>query len=68
VQRYGSREAAGRALQEAVDLAFRAGELAANSRGIFETTLDVGGSQVTARGVIYRDEIRVGSAWILREP
>jgi len=67
VRQYGTPEAAGKAIQEAVDAALQAGELRTNPRGVHEKTLDVGGNQVTVRGVIFRGAARVGSAWILRE-
>jgi hypothetical protein len=64
VRRFGSQEAAAQAIQDAVDAAFRAGELASDARGIFETTLDVGGNPVTIRGIILDGTAVVGSAWI----
>ncbi|TMJ66486.1 MAG: hypothetical protein E6G83_10260 [Alphaproteobacteria bacterium] len=62
---YGSREAAAQAIQDAVDAAFQAGELTPNARGVFEATLDVGGNEVTVRGVILDGTAVVGSAWIV---
>jgi hypothetical protein len=65
VRQFGSREAARRAIEDAVSSAFQAGELTLNARGVFEKTVDVGGNQVTVRGVIHLGEPRIGSAWIL---
>jgi hypothetical protein len=65
VQQYGSREAAMQAIQDAVDAAFHAGELIPKSRGVFEATLEIGGNQVTVRGVISSGTAVLGSAWIL---
>jgi hypothetical protein len=64
VRRYSSRAAAGRAIQDAVNAAFAAGELSVNARGVFERTLDIGGHPVTVRGAIREGRPRVGSAWI----
>jgi hypothetical protein len=64
IQQFGSAEAAGHAIQEAVDAAFAAGELPLNAHGVFERTFDIGGNQVTVRGVIHASRPRVGSAWI----
>jgi hypothetical protein len=64
IQQYGSRAAAGRAIQDAADAAFAAGELSVNARGVFERTLDIDGNPVTVRGVIHEGRPRLGSAWI----
>jgi hypothetical protein len=64
VRQFGGAEAAGRAIQEAIEAVFAAGALPLNSRGIFEGTLDVGGNQVTVRGVVHAGRPRVGSAWV----
>lgn len=65
VEQFGSAEAAGQAIQDAVDAAFAAGELVLNGAGVYERTLDVSGIAVTARGTIHRGRPRVGSAWSL---
>jgi hypothetical protein len=65
VQQYGSREAAVQAIQDAVDADLHAGELIPNARGVFEATLEIGGNQVTVRGVILSGTAVLGSAWIL---
>jgi hypothetical protein len=64
VEEYGSREAAWRAIQEAVATMFTAGALVLNPRGVFEVTLDVGRSRLTVRGMIRSGSPRIGSAWI----
>jgi hypothetical protein len=67
VRHYGSREAAAQAIQDAVDAAFHAGKLVPNARGVFETALDIGGNQVTVRGVVLQGLAQVGSAWIFAQ-
>jgi hypothetical protein len=64
IERYGSREAAGRA----VEAALAAGALSPNARGVFEATLNIDGDRITVRGVIHQGTARVGSAWIMGEP
>jgi hypothetical protein len=68
IERYGSREAAGRAIEDAVDAAFAAGALSPNARGVFEATLNIDGDRIAVRGVIHQGMARVGSAWIMGEP
>jgi len=64
VRQYGSREAAAQAIHNAVDAALQAGELIPNARGVFEAPLEIGGNQVTVRGVILSGTAVLGSAWI----
>jgi hypothetical protein len=68
VRQYGSREAAAQAIQNAVDAALQAEKLTPNTRGVFETTLDIGGHPVTVRGVIVDGAAELGAAWIPPHP
>jgi hypothetical protein len=68
VRQYGGREAAAQAIQNAVDAALQAGKLISNVRGVFETTLDIGGHPVTVRGVIVQGAAELGTAWIPPRP
>jgi hypothetical protein len=68
VRQYGSREAAGLAIQDAVDAALQTGKLTPNARGVFEIILDIGGHPVTVRGVILQGTAQLGTAWIPPHP
>ncbi len=60
--------ATAQAIQNAVDAALQAGKLIPNARGIFETTLDIGGHPVAVRGVIVQGAAELGTAWISPHP
>ena len=67
VRLYGSKAVARRAIIEAVDRVFRAGDLAVSSFGRFWQVFDVRGYRVTVRGRVVNGVARVGSAWIRKE-
>ncbi len=62
VGQYGSYEAAGRAIVEAVNRAYHAGSFIVDALGRYDQVFEVGGYAVTVRGRI--GLVRVGSAWI----
>lgn len=64
VRQYGSEEAAGEAIQNAVDAAFEDGDLVLDDDGLFRQTLDIGGTFVTVSGRVIDGTARVATAWI----
>jgi hypothetical protein len=64
VQVCGSEEAAGRAIVEAVNQAYRDGSLVVDTLDRYTQVFEVGGYLVTVRGKIVNGVVRVGSAWI----
>jgi hypothetical protein len=64
VQQYGSEEAAGQAIVEAVNEAARDGSLIIDTLGHYRQTLNIGGNLVTVSGKVVHGVPRVGSAWI----
>jgi hypothetical protein len=64
VEQFGSQEAVGRAVVEAVDREYRAGSLILDALGRCRQVLEVGGYLVTVGGRIVNGAVRVGSAWI----
>lgn len=63
---YGSEEAAGQAIVEAVNQAHRDGALVLDARRRYRQVIEVGGYSVTVDGRIVNGIARVGSAWIHR--
>ena len=64
VQQYGSAEAAGRAIVEAVNTALENGNLIVDDRDLFKQVFDVGGNSVTVSGRVIDGVARVATAWI----
>ena len=64
VRQYGSEEAAGRAIEEAVNAALNNGDLIIDSNGLYKQMFDVGGSSVTVSGRVIDGAVYVGTAWI----
>lgn len=64
VDQFGSRAAAGMAIQLAAEHALDAGLLRPDARGVFEAIVDVDGRQVRVRGRIWNGRARIGSAWM----
>ena len=65
VQQCGGEEAAGRAIVEAVDQAYRDGKLVIDWLGRYRQVFEIGGYRVMVRGRIVNGVARVGSAWVL---
>ncbi|MEA3091928.1 MAG: filamentous hemagglutinin [Caballeronia sp.] len=59
-QQLGSQENAFGAIQSATQAAFNSGGLT----GVFETVVDVGGTQVTVRGAVVDGAVKIGTAFI----
>jgi hypothetical protein len=66
VEQYGSGEAAGRAIEDAVNEAYRDGKIIVDGLGVYKQAFDVGGYSVIVRGRIFNGLVRIGSAW--RQP
>jgi hypothetical protein len=64
VRQYGSPEAAGQAIVEAVTAAFRNGSLIVDPLGYYKQILDIGGNWVIVSGKVVNGVPRVGSAWL----
>jgi hypothetical protein len=64
IGQYGSEEAAGEAIVEAVNQAYRAGILVLDAQGRYRQVVEVGGYPVTVGGRVVIGVARVGSAWI----
>jgi hypothetical protein len=60
VQQLGSQEKAFGAIQSAAEGAVKAGGLT----GVFETAVDIGGTQVTVRGAVVDGTVKIGTAFI----
>jgi hypothetical protein len=63
VGHYGSEEAAGRAIETAVNAAFAGGTLVLDANRCFRQRFDVGGYPVIVSGRIVRGAPRVSTAW-----
>lgn len=59
----GSREAAFGAMERGAQSALDAGKLTTDSRGLFETVVNIGGVDVSVRGAVVDGVARIGSAW-----
>ncbi len=64
VRQYGSKEAAGQAIQNVVDAAFKDGGLVLNDDGLFKQAFDIGGNSVTVSGRLIDGTVHVATAWI----
>lgn len=64
IGRYGSQEAAFRAIVEAVNQTHHAGKLVVDALGRYKQDFEVGGYPVTVGGRIVNGVVRVGSAWL----
>jgi hypothetical protein len=64
VRQYEGSEAAGRALVEAVDVAFNTGALIVDADGLYKQVFNVGGSAVIISGRVVNMRVRIGTAWI----
>jgi hypothetical protein len=62
-RQFGSREAAGRAIMDAVNQGFAAGSVSTDDHGFFRQVFVVAGNRVTVTGRIVDGEPRIGSAW-----
>jgi hypothetical protein len=60
VRHFGSREAAYAAVRNATESTVRARGIT----GLFETTVDVAGAQVTVRGKVVNGAVKIGTAFI----
>jgi hypothetical protein len=63
VQHSGSEEAAGRAIEDAVNKAYTDGNLIANARGGYQQVFDVGGYSVIVVGIVKKSQVHIGTAW-----
>ncbi len=64
VRQYGSEEAAGHAIVEAVNAAFENSNLTVDDIGLYKQVFDVGGNPVTVSGRVIGGAVQVGTAWI----
>ena len=64
IRQYGGEEAAFRAIEEAVNLAFAKGNIVVDAIGLYRQEFDVGGNFVTVSGAIVGGVARIGTAWI----
>ena len=64
VRQYGSAQAAGQAIENAVDDAFESASLVIDGDGRYKQGLDVGGNSVTVSGRGIAGKVHVGTAWM----
>jgi hypothetical protein len=64
VRQYGSEEAAGQAIEDAVHAAFESGDLVIDDAGLYKQAFDLGGYSITVSGRVVDGEARVSTAWI----
>jgi hypothetical protein len=64
IRQYGSEEAAGEAIVEAVNAAFERGDLIVDADGLYMQVFEVGGNSVTVSGRVMDGAVRIGTAWI----
>jgi hypothetical protein len=64
VRQHGSEEAAGEAIENAVNAAFDGGDLIIDDNGRYRQVFDIGGNSVTISGRIIDGTVHVGTAWI----
>jgi hypothetical protein len=64
VRQYGSEEAAGQAIDDAVNAAFHNGDLAVDDNGLYKQVFDIGGNSVTVTGRVIDGTVHVATAWI----
>ena len=63
VQHYGSKEAAGRAIEDAVNEAYQDGTLILDGVGVYKQTFDVGGYSVIIKGRVANGRVHIGTVW-----
>ena len=64
IRQYGSAEAAGQAIVDAINAAFESGNLTVDDHGLYKQVFDVCGNSVTVSGRIIDGVVRVATAWI----
>ena len=64
VRQSGSEEAAAQAISDAVNAAFRSGDLIVDRDGRYRQVFDIGGISVTVSGRIVNGVVRVGTAFV----
>ena len=64
VRQYGSAEAAGRAIENAVNDALESGSLVIDGDGLYKQVFEIGGNSVTVSGRVIDGRVHVGTAWI----
>jgi hypothetical protein len=64
VRQYSGEEAAGEAIQDAVDTAFEAGDLVLDDDGLFKQAFDISGNPVTVSERVIDGTVHVATAWI----
>lgn len=64
VQQCGGEEAAGQAIEIAVNSAFDSGNLIMDGDGFYQQVFDIGGNSVTVRGRVINGTVHVGTAWV----
>jgi hypothetical protein len=65
VRLYGNEEAAGEAIENAVNAAFDAGDLATDRDGLFKQVFDIGGISVTLSGRVIDGTVHIATAWMI---
>ncbi len=60
----GDEEAAGQAIENVVNAAFKDGDLILDGRGVYQQVFDIGGNSVTVSGRVIGGTVHVSTAWI----
>lgn len=67
IRQCGGEEAAGQAIENAVNAAFEGGDLIIDDNGIYKQVFDTGGNLAVVSGRVIDGTVHIATAWIPNE-